>query len=130
MFKVGDKVVSVAYGDGVVVYIDEDKTYPLNVYFNNGEDEEFSLDGKERHYHTYPTLFHADGYKSPVPGKHSRKPGFDHDEVILVREGGDWRPRHFKEWNGNLAMCYVDGKSSKTTGCYTGWDQYKKYEGK
>ena len=45
-FKVGDEVYCLIYGKGVVENIEEGETYLVLVEFNNGNEEEYTEDGK------------------------------------------------------------------------------------
>ena len=44
-FKVGQKVYDVIFGDGVVIGIYENNSYPVRVKFGNGDLLTFTLDG-------------------------------------------------------------------------------------
>ena len=46
MFKVGQKVICKAHGEGVVVGVDEDGEYPVDVEFIGGEWDCYTEDGK------------------------------------------------------------------------------------
>ena len=46
MFKVGQKVICKAYGEGVVTGTDEDGIYPVDVKFIGGEWDCYTEDGK------------------------------------------------------------------------------------
>ena len=46
MFKVGQKVICKAYGEGVVTGTDEDGTYPVDVDFIGGEWDCYTEGGK------------------------------------------------------------------------------------
>ena len=46
MFKVGQKVICKVHGEGVVVGVDEDGTYPVDVDFIGGAWNCYTEDGK------------------------------------------------------------------------------------
>ena len=43
MFKVGDRVKSELYGEGVITSIGNDDRFPINVHFDNREEQSFKL---------------------------------------------------------------------------------------
>ena len=55
-FQVGQKVWDVVRGEGVVTYIEEDAEYPVVVEFD-GEEEDYTADGKYREDHAFPSLY-------------------------------------------------------------------------
>ena len=57
MFTVGQEVFSPSYGKGVVTCILEEALfYPVQVTFNDGSVEEFTLSGKEFISEDHPSL--------------------------------------------------------------------------
>ena len=56
MFKVGQKVICKQYGEGVVVGVDEDGTYPVAVEFASGEWDFYMEDGKLCYLDDVPSL--------------------------------------------------------------------------
>ena len=56
MFQVGQKVWDILRGEGVVTYIEEDAEYPVVVEFD-GEEKDYTMDGKYRKVHAFPSLY-------------------------------------------------------------------------
>lgn len=136
--KVGDKVVDVARGEGVIVGIYLKSSYPISAHLDaqadDGDDVDgtYTLGGHNLEGDPYPSLFYADGYVPPVPGREpERLPEFEFDEVILVKRLNEWAPRHFKEFDTHgRVICFGGGLSSKTAtnSSLEFWSQFKKYE--
>lgn len=61
--KVGGKVWSCGYGDGVIKQIIYNRDYPLKVYFEKtGIEDSYTLKGKHALIDLYPTLFWSEIY--------------------------------------------------------------------
>lgn len=61
MFEVGDKVISITFGYGVITSIDDDVEYPINVKFeDHTEEENFTTCGR---YHKYNEYEHPNNIK-------------------------------------------------------------------
>ena len=58
-FKEGDKVYCLNNGNGMVIYVDDDDTYPINVSFSNGDEDCFTLDGYLFSDSKHPNLYHG-----------------------------------------------------------------------
>ena len=56
MFQVGQKVWDILRGEGVVTYIEEDAEYPVVVEFD-GEEKDYTMDGKYLKVHVFPSLY-------------------------------------------------------------------------
>src|SRR5574344_1305562 len=80
MFRVGQKVWDIVRGEGVVTYIEEDAEYPVVVEFN-GEEEDYTIDGKYRKDHAFQSLY---TYKPKIVKAEDTEDGF-----IATFEEGD-----------------------------------------
>lgn len=135
--EVGDKVVDIVFGEGEVIGLDDDaEFYTLLARFPHiagSHSESYSLEGFGCGDDLFPRLYYLEGYTPATCGEPKRRPNFQHDEVILVRQKKhqDWTPRHFKAWGEGTALCYSEGKSSKTVEnpcSQMPWRFYKPYE--
>ena len=86
--KVGDKVVSVIDGEGVIKRIDQQEyLWPLVVRFDNGLVKCFTLGGCYSSFDAAPTLFWANDYVPPVKGKEPvRLPDIPKDTKMFVKK--------------------------------------------
>ena len=130
-FQVGDKVWSVAHGDGVVVSIDPDAMYPIEVQFDDGGKKVFRSGGERAESDRYPNLFHAGTHIviAPEPQRESRKPQlpqFKPFDRVLVRDADDekWVPHQFSY----LSESRIPGPWFITIGGSL-WKQCIPYEG-
>ena len=81
-FSVGDKVFSLMYGECVIIAIDDDKNYPVNL--NN--EELFTLEGRFHKEDIYPTLFHIEDAKKRFPSYffETYKPKGEKKKILLA----------------------------------------------
>jgi hypothetical protein len=131
MFKVGDKVVDVLRGKGMVFKIKNERHYPITVRFGKCvRHYTYTLDGMYNTDHIYPSLFHDNNYKSPSCDEPKRLPELKVDTKVLVKSQfiTDYERRYFSHFdeNGNLC-CFMQGcdswssKDRKTTK----WEKWK-----
>jgi hypothetical protein len=71
-FKVGDRVLSLVYGIGIIETIKNGDRHPIIVDYENAKDE-YTLNGKSLETHTYPEIY-KDGDIHPLLGVPVRIP--------------------------------------------------------
>lgn len=80
MFEVGDSVISITFGDGVVTSIDDDVEYPVNVKFEDyTKEESFTENGfyHKMNEHTNPdNIQKVDTTQEVINYKKTRVTGF------------------------------------------------------
>ena len=126
-FRAGHRGVIKAFREEekypVIVDFETDLAYPNVLSFTTEgllyiTDESPSLSFK-------PWVLPADWYIPP-------EPEIPKDTLLWVRESDDerWRPRYFAGWDGDIVMCYADGRTEKTNDNYplVNWKQWKIYE--
>ena len=127
MFKKGDEVYCASLGDCVVIYDDNNNDdYPIVVQNEECNQEEFTAEGRFHATDIDPSLFHAKPYDE-LPPEPNRLPELEMDAKILVRDGADdvWIKRHFKKWNGTMAVCWNRGTTSWFQGASNEWNFWK-----
>ena len=95
-FLIGDPVVEVAKGFGVVATIIPDTEYPITVSFNHGTSyHSYTAEGRASSDDLHPILFHAEGYQPPQTGVEPIR--FEAGEPVWVKDKDDttWRVRIF-----------------------------------
>ena len=93
-FEVGDKVIHVSRGQGVVKEIRGNVfTYPVVACFAETEGFDgiltFAEDGRSRDTDKYPSIYHADGYVPPVGGREPLR--FKKGDLVLTSDNSSTR---------------------------------------
>ena len=89
-FEVGDRVIDIRYGKGIVCSVDIRKDYPIFVKFGkNNKVGEYTEEGRERMIDEYPILYHVEGFTLPTCSEPERKPKCDFQpfDKVLVCDG-------------------------------------------
>jgi len=118
--KVGDKVWSSVAGWGEIVGVDHESSYGISVELKSYRNT-FTKTGKSFSTNEYRTLFWAERkWADDTPTQPEAKPDYKLDDPILVKSyiSEAWNTRHFKEWDGDRAVCWNDGRTSHTTNDY------------
>lgn len=126
-FEVGDKVIDLRYGEGIISSIDIAAEYPILVYFDHeSEQEVYTKDGKDDHFNPYPSLYHAEGFVPPSCDEPERKKEYHFKpfDKVLVRDTleEEWKPAFFSYYSkGN--------RNPYHTIMLNGWQYCIPYEG-
>ena len=117
-FKVGDKVVCMMHGEGVVDHLWAGGTFRAHVLFDRGIRETYTVDGCTS-TSCNRTLFHANS--GIVEFDTTVHPDIEPGQVIWVRGGSDWFVRHFSHFENGRLFCFNDGR---TEGITSHWPHY------
>lgn len=117
-FKVGMKVWDVSFGEGKVVQIHDDNLYPIRVEFAK-KIARYTYDGKYLTNVTNTSLYQTEPILTPnVPINE-----FEQDELVLVRDLGEWLLRYFSHFEDGKYWCY---SNQRTEGNVNAWNQISK----
>lgn len=102
-FEVGDNVISLQFGFGVVV---KKHSNSIRVKLDNRDDSLiYELDGRLNPADTFPTLYHLEGFVPPSCNEPKRKSEceFRPFDKVLVRDNeySMWLPKFFSNYNNN-----------------------------
>lgn len=111
--KIGDEVFCEVYGDGNIVRLQKESTYPVVVEFSSEYRESYTRDGRIRKEAINPTLFYRKGAERNLTERPTEEIDWKEWEgkEILVRESTDhsWKKKrlyHYQpEFNLRFA-CY------------------------
>lgn len=110
-FEVGDKVIDLKYGEGVVEEIVTHAEFPVKVTFDDDRWDDYLLDGKAAKNSPYPSLYHAEGFTPPSCKEPERKPkcNFKPFDKVLVRDNKKqiWQPDIFAYLEPDAATPFV-----------------------
>ena len=111
---IGMKVYFISGEAGVIVDYTEADMYPVKVSFNKDTTNtmRFTADGKTFQDDKLPSLSFVPWH----PPEGWDEPPIQKDTLLWVRDSDNeqWKPRYFAGWDGDIVMCYADGRTSKT----------------
>ena len=125
-FQIGDKVIHVLYGEGVVVSVEsENFSVKLEERIFIGR---FTLDGRDNKNDKYPAVYHAEGYIPPIGGKEPCR--FKKGDLVLTsdKDSNLWWVNVFShvDEKGNYLTFHSYIESGKDV-VYTVWQRIKPF---
>lgn len=109
-FRQDDKVWSYRYGNGVIRNLgDERVSYPINVYFESGESDEYTIGGKLYSEDNRRDLYHGHDVDIQIV---EYLPKREVSEWIIRYEGGSMGGRVFKSEEEARDYNKVDDKAT------------------
>lgn len=118
--KIGDEVFCEVYGDGNIVRLQKESTYPVVVEFSSEYRESYRLDGRICKEAIKPTLFYRKGTERNLTERPAEEINLKEyvGKLILVRDANreDWEERELYAYDPELDkpfMCfkkYGDGR--------------------